>query len=131
MRGDDRYYFISGPSYHVNEVNSTVEANYTATPKNLDDLKKQQTAQVNQTAYSLLVQSDWMVVKSVETSTPVPADWTAYRASVRATADAQRTAIAATTTVQELQDLAPANWPNDPNYIPPSEPAPVDPAPQV
>jgi hypothetical protein len=37
MRGDDRYYFISGPSYHVNEVNSTVEANYTATPKQLED----------------------------------------------------------------------------------------------
>lgn len=36
-RADDRYYWVSGPSYHVNEVNSTVDATYPATEKQLED----------------------------------------------------------------------------------------------
>jgi hypothetical protein len=36
-RPDDRYYWVSGPSYRVNETNSTVEATYAGTAKLLDD----------------------------------------------------------------------------------------------
>jgi len=36
-RPDDKYYWVSGPTYRVNEVNSTVEANYAGTAKLLDD----------------------------------------------------------------------------------------------
>lgn len=36
-RPDDRFYWVSGPNYHVNEVNSTVEANYSGTAKELED----------------------------------------------------------------------------------------------
>lgn len=38
-RPDDRFYWVSGASYHVNEVNSTVEASYPATAKQLDDVE--------------------------------------------------------------------------------------------
>ena len=36
-RPDDRYYWVSGPTYRVNETNSTVEATYAGTAKLLDD----------------------------------------------------------------------------------------------
>ena len=34
---DQRFYWVTGPSYRVNEVNQTVEATFTATPKALED----------------------------------------------------------------------------------------------
>jgi hypothetical protein len=37
-RPDDRYYWVTGPTYRVNEVNSTVEAVYTDNPKALEDV---------------------------------------------------------------------------------------------
>ncbi len=34
---DQRFYWVTGPEYRVNEVNQTVEATFTATPKALED----------------------------------------------------------------------------------------------
>ena len=34
---DQRFYWVTGPNYRVNETNQTVEATYTATPKALED----------------------------------------------------------------------------------------------
>jgi len=36
-RPNDKYYWIAGPAYRVNETNSTVEATYSGTAKLLDD----------------------------------------------------------------------------------------------
>ncbi len=36
-RPDDKYYWVSGPSYRVNETNSTVEATYSGIAKLLND----------------------------------------------------------------------------------------------
>jgi hypothetical protein len=36
-RPDDKYYWVTGPSFRVNEVNSTVEAVYTSNAKALED----------------------------------------------------------------------------------------------
>ena len=37
VRADDRFYWVSPASYRVNEVNSTVEASYATTAKELND----------------------------------------------------------------------------------------------
>ena len=37
VRPNDKYYWITGPAYRVNETNSTVEASYSGTAKLLDD----------------------------------------------------------------------------------------------
>jgi len=63
------------------------------------------------------VQSDWMVVKAMETSTTVPADWSTYRAAVRSAAQAAVTAINAAADVPALQAAIQVTWPNDPNYV--------------
>lgn len=132
-RPDDRYYWVSGPTYRLNEVNSTVEAVYTDNPKALEDkeevdqdgnpvldqegnqlvtkgLKSNNIAQVKQTAGSLLAQTDWYVVRKADIGTAIPADVVTYRAAVRTESDRLEAAITAVTTVAGLIAVT-ANWP--------------------
>ena len=106
---DDRFYWVS------DKVEGVVRT-YTNTPKDLAQLKTQWAIQVNQTAYTMLLPSDWMVVKAIEMQSRVPAAWTTYRAAVRAAAATRILAIEATTTIPELQEAIKFDWPQDPNY---------------
>ena len=111
-RPDDRFYWVSGASYHVNEVNSTVEASYPATAKQLEDettdgitttgLKSQYIAQAKQTANAALSATDWMVIRKAERDVAIPADVVSARAQIIADCAAKEAAIAAATTVEEL-----------------------------
>ena len=121
-QADQRFYWVGGPNYRVNEVAGVVEATFTATPKDLDQLKTQQKAQVNQTAYTMLAPSDWRVIKALETQGTVDPAWTAYRTNVRSTADASRVAIDACTIVEELAALT-VTWPVSPDAPIQTEPA--------
>lgn len=109
-REDDRFYWVT-------ENRNGAVISYTNTPKDLDGLKAQWKAQVNQNAYAMLLPSDWMVIKALETSTTVPADWTAYRASVRTAAATAVAAIDAAADVPALQTAVQVTWPNDPNFV--------------
>lgn len=115
-REDDRFYWVT------ENLNGAV-ISYTNTPKDLAALKTQWKAQINQNAYVTLLPSDWMVVKAVETSTAVAADWTAYRAAVRTAAAAAVAAIEASADVPALQAAIQVTWPNDPNFVAPTEQA--------
>ena len=108
--------------YWVSETLNGAELTYTNTPKDLDTVKENAISQVNNTAYSLLFPSDWMVVKAVETQGTVPTDWNTYRADVRFTANITKDALAVATTVDELANIiANMKWPHDPNYVPVEE----------
>lgn len=110
---DDRFYWVS----------TTLEdgiLTYVNMPKELQPCIDQTVNQINATAYTLLSPSDWMVTKSIETSKPVASAWTDYRTSVRQTADNAKTSAQAATTVDELANLQ-IEWPNDPNYVPPTD----------
>lgn len=104
--------------YWTGETLDGATLTYTGTPKDLADVQKQAVSSVNQTAYTLLFPSDWMVVKAMETSTPVPADWNTWRASIRDTAADTVTAINGATDVDAVATIM-ANivWANDPNYV--------------
>ena len=115
-REDDRFYWVT-------ENRNGAVISYTNTPKDLAGLKAQWKAQINQNAYTMLLPSDWMVVKAVETSTAVAADWTAYRAAVRSAAAAAAAAIDAAADVPALQAAIQVTWPNDPNFVAPTEQA--------
>ena len=145
-RADERFYWVSQPSFRVNEVDGIVEATYTATPKLLDDrlevkedgtplyvqvynaqteqmedtteqvvtkgLKSQWTAQVKQTAGSLLSGTDWTVIRKTERNVDIPADVVAYRAGVVAECTRLETAIAGSADVDALAAVVAAqNWP--------------------
>ena len=111
----DVYYWVSqdAPVYN----GTVVEINYTATPKDLDQLKANQISATNSTAYSILLPTDWMVVKGIETGSKVPDNWNTWRQEIRTQAATQVAAITACTTVDELAALPPVQWANDPNYV--------------
>ena len=92
-QANDQYYWVSEDAPVYNAETNQVDINYTNTPKDLTGVKTSSVQQVNSTAYSILLPTDWMVVKAVETSTTVPADWNTWRESIRTTAATATTAI--------------------------------------
>jgi len=107
-RADDRYYWVA-------ETLSGATITYTNTPKDLDEVKKNATAQINQGAYSLLSQSDWMVIKALETATEISAPWKTWRATIRSQANAAKTTINSATDVDQVANAVKVIWAQDPN----------------
>ena len=106
--------------YWTGETLNQAMLTYTGTPKDLADVQNQAIAQVNATAYSILLPSDYMAGKAFETGTTVPTEWADWRESIRATA---RAAIADITAAQDVDTIAALTitWPNDPDYVEPTE----------
>lgn len=106
---DAKYYWIG------EQLSGSVRT-LTATPKDLADVQKQAIAQVNATAYSILLPSDYMAGKAFETGTTVPSEWATWREAVRQTA---RNAIADITASADVDTIAALTvaWPNDPDYV--------------
>jgi hypothetical protein len=99
---------------------TVVEINYTATPKDLFECQMQAVNAVQAQAYSILLPSDWRVVKGYETKSAIPMDWNTWRQDIRTQCDAQIIAINGCTTVAELAALPSVVWAHDPNWIPPA-----------
>lgn len=87
-RPDDRFYWVDG--------------DHNATPKDLDQLKAQWTAQVRSTAGSLLAPTDWYIVRQYETKDKPPADVLKLRSDIRDYSDVVVANIANVTVVEEL-----------------------------
>lgn len=111
---NDQYYWVSQdePVY----ADGVVTVNYTATPKDLFMLQNNAVTAVQQQAYSILVPSDWRVVKGYETKSAIPTDWNTWRQEIRSQCDAQIVAISACKDVAELAALPPVVWAHDPNW---------------
>ena len=105
---NDQYYWVST---ELDEATLT----YVNTPKELAGVKTNAVSQINATAYSILLPSDWMVVKAVETSTTVPTDWNTWRAEIRTQAQEAITAIESATNVDEVASAVQVQWAKDPN----------------
>jgi hypothetical protein len=101
--------------YWVSSTLDKATLTYTNTPKDLDQIKTTAVSQINSTAYNLLLPSDWMVVKSVETSTPINPDWNTWRATIRTEASTAITAINTSTNVDGVASAVNVNWTPDPN----------------
>lgn len=117
QRADDKYYWVSEDAPVVD--GGVVKVNYTATPKDLAECLKQAVSAVNAQAYSILLPSDWMVVKAYETGVAVASDWATWRQNIRDQAANQVTAISACTTVDQLAALPSVEWAHDPDYVAP------------
>lgn len=99
-RPDDRFYWVTDNG----------DGTYTAIPKPVPDVQQMLVQQIDSYAYTTLIQTDWMVVRMAETQEAVPANVTTYRAAVRSAFEANKSAIMACTTVEELQALT-FSWP--------------------
>ena len=89
----------------------------TATPKDLSEVQKQAVASLNQTAYTLLFPSDWMVVKAFETSTPINANWNTYRATIRTQVATAISAIGSAVDVDGVAVAVKVEWANNPDVV--------------
>lgn len=114
---NDQYYWVTQNEPVYDPLRNVVNITYTATPKDLDELKASQISATNSTAYSILLPTDWMVVKAIETGGTVAPDWNTWRQEIRTQAATQVAAINACTTVDQLAALPPVQWANDPNYV--------------
>jgi len=114
---NDQYYWISqdAPVY----TGTVVEINYTATPKDLATCQTNDVNATNAAAYSILLPTDWMVVKAVETGGTVAPAWNTWRQEIRTQAGTQVAAIEACSTVAQLAALLPVQWAHDPDYVSP------------
>lgn len=115
---NDQYYWISQDAPVVGK--GVVEVNYTAKPKDLFECQNQAVTAINDQAYSILLPSDWMVVKGYETKTAVPADWNAWRQEIRTQVATQVDLITACKSVEELAALPSVQWAHDPNWVEPN-----------
>ena len=71
-------------------------------PKDHTQLVEQWSSQTNQTAYTLLLPTDWMIVRETDDGTPVDAGTKSWRQLIRTACAAKVSAIVATTTTDEL-----------------------------
>lgn len=108
--------------YTVTEIVNGAQITYVNTPKDLFECQMQAVNLTNATAYSILLPSDWMVVKAVETGGTVAPAWNTWRQTIRTQAADYRVVIEACTTVAQLAALPPVQWAHDPNYVAPAEP---------
>lgn len=117
-QANDQYYYVSQNAPVYNAQTNQVDITFTNTPKDLTGVKTSSIQQVNNTAYSILLPTDWMVVKAVETSTTVPAAWNTWRQSVRTVATSTVNSIEAAADVDAvatvMQNIV---WPKDPDQV--------------
>ena len=108
---NDQYYWVS-------QTLDKAVLTYVNTPKDLTTVKGNCFNQINSSSYAILQPSDWMVVKSVETSTPINTDWNTYRANVRACADNARTMITQAPDVDAVAGImGNISWPKSPSQL--------------
>ena len=117
---NDQYYWVSQDAPII--VGDQVQINYTATPKDLFECQNQAVNAVQAQAYSILLPSDWRVVKGYETKSAISPAWNTWRQDIRTQSDAHIIAINGCTTVDQLAALPPVVWAHDPNYVAPVEP---------
>lgn len=101
--------------YWTGETLDGATLTYTGTPKDLADVQKQAVAQVDSTAYSILLPTDYVEARNLR-NPDYKLDWMLWRDSIRATAKATMTAIGGATTVDEVATImANITWASDPN----------------
>jgi hypothetical protein len=95
---DDRFYFVS-------QIGEPV-------PKQLDEVKKLFKSQAEETAYRLLLPTDWMIVRKVEENVDVPVNIATFRTAVRQKCRDTVATIEACTDLEQLQTFILSNvWP--------------------
>jgi hypothetical protein len=109
---DDRFYWGVDNPKQLNDETVTPEA---GDPYTQYGLKHQWTAQVKNTANSLLSQTDWMVIRKAERDVAIPEATATYRAAVLTECTRLVTAISSASTVDALATVVNAqNWPQLP-----------------
>ena len=102
-QSDSRFYKEGAITYSFknNEAIGTIGAKDIA----IDDIKKRYVAQVNNTCYTILCQTDWYVIKHTELGTEIPSKIKTFRASVRTKANELETSINACSSIDDFKAI--------------------------
>lgn len=106
-------------SYAIDQSAGTVVKSPAKTAKDLEGAKRDLTQEINERAYTIMLQSDWKVLRAYETSindsvanTAVPQSVLDYRESVRTTANGKKVQIAAMTDIANTANFSTTSgWP--------------------
>ena len=99
-----------GITFEADPVSYNSRFNFDAeTPRDVDQLKTEFTAEQKEVAASQLATTDWYVTRKTETDTAIPEAVTTYRAAVRTACAAREAEIAAVSTTAELEALMSAS----------------------
>lgn len=109
------FYWVTEDAPVYNAQTNQVDINFTSTPKDIVTLKSGMANTVNQTAWTLLYPSDWMVVKATETGGTVPANWNTWRQTIRTQAADAVSIVSACTSVDQLAALPSIPWTPSPD----------------
>jgi len=96
VRADDRFYWNG-------DINN---------PRPVLDVRELLINQVNQTAYAMLLPTDWKIVRQVETFIACDAETLAKRTAIRAACSANIALLTAASDVAALQAVV-LSWPED------------------
>lgn len=96
---DQRFYWGVGNPKQLEDMEVTPEDGQ---PYTQPGMKSQWIAASKAAANSMLAQTDWMVIRKAERGIDIPAEVSAERAAIIASANAKEAAITAATTVEEL-----------------------------
>jgi hypothetical protein len=117
---------VPDPPYYDQRFYWGYDADGNLIPKDHTQLVTQWSDQTRTTAGTLLLPSDWLVVRQADNGTEVPVEWKDWRQSIRLETGTKINAIEATTTTDELAAYITGPdypvWPPDPNQpLPPVE----------
>lgn len=93
--------YIVECNFVTDGTNATTE--YTVVPLPLTESKSTYVTQTNSKAYDILLPTDWLVVRSVENGTVIPADWNTWRQTIRVEAKNKVESIYACETADDLE----------------------------
>ena len=89
--------FAGGADYY--------ELTYDTTEKNVDNLKSDLISKIKEHTGVLIAPSDWMVIRSADGGTAMPADWTTYRSEVRAHGNSLENGVEAFASLQAVKNF--------------------------
>ena len=112
---NDLYYWVTQEAPVYNAGTNQVDINFTGTPKDLVTVQATSVNSVNQQAYSILLPSDWMVVRKVENNTPIESAWNTWRQTIRDQAANAVVTINSSTTVDQVAAVFPVAWAPNPD----------------
>jgi len=96
---DDNFYIVSGPDN---------DGHYNATPRDHIQMVGNYVQQEAETCKGLLAQTDWMVIRKMETGTEIPPEWAKYREDCRNVCGLRQQAEMETKDTPELEALVKA-----------------------
>ena len=96
---DDNFYIVSGPDN---------DGHYNATPRDHIQMVGSYVQQEAETCKSLLAQTDWMVIRKMETGTEIPPEWAKHREDCRNVCGLRQQAEMETKDTLELEALVKA-----------------------